>query len=154
MAMKGEIIINNHEGVELEGPRENHSSLVFEFKHEVYLPYDTEENKIQGSRRIGSFSIVKDIDQLTPQLYEIVCQGKLCKEVLITLYKIGEEGEEKPYFIYSLQDARITSVQNYMPSTKYIENENVGHLEKVEFLAKKFEWQYLDGGIMFQEVAF
>ena len=64
MAVKGEIIIKNHEGSELEGPRENNSCLVFEFEHQVYLPYDKEENKIQGSRRISAFSIVKDIDKL------------------------------------------------------------------------------------------
>ena len=61
---KGELIVKNHEGNELEGPREDKSCLVFEFHHEVYLPYDKEENKIQGSRRISAFTIVKDIDKL------------------------------------------------------------------------------------------
>ena len=46
MAMKGEITVQNHEGTQLEGPRENGSSLVFEFDHQVYLPFDKEENKI------------------------------------------------------------------------------------------------------------
>ena len=71
MAMKGELTVKNHEGTQLEGPRENGSSLVFEYEHQVYLPFDSEENKIQGSRRIGSFTLIKDVDQLTPQLYNL-----------------------------------------------------------------------------------
>ena len=154
MAMKGEITIKNHEGTQLEGPRENGSSLVFAFDHKVYLPYDKEENKIQGSRRIDAFTITKDIDQLTPQLYEMVCLGRTCAEVVITLYKINDEGDEKEYFKYTLEDAKIANVENYMPSTKIEENINVGHLETVEFLAKKFLWEFLEGGIMYQETAF
>jgi type VI secretion system secreted protein Hcp len=154
MAMKGEITVQNHEGTQLEGPRENGSSLVFEFTHQVYLPFDQEENRVQGSRRIGAFTVIKDIDKLTPQLYEMVCLGRNCTEVLITLYKINEEGDESPYFAYKLENAKIVSVQNYMPSTKYPENENVGHLEKVEFLAKTFTWEFMEGGVIYTEEAF
>jgi type VI secretion system secreted protein Hcp len=154
MAMKGEITVKNHEGTQLEGPRENGSSLVFEFDHQVYLPFDQEENRVQGSRRIGAFTIIKDIDKLTPQLYEMVCLGRNCQEVLITLYKINDEGDESPYFNYKLENAKIVSVKNFMPSTKYVENENVGHMEKVEFLAKTFTWEFMEGGVIYSEEAF
>ena len=154
MAVKGEIIIKNHEGNVLEGPRENGSSLVFEFNHQVYLPFDKEENKIQGSRRISEFTILKDIDKLSPQLYDIVCNGRKCTEVQIILYRIAAEtGEEEEYFHYILEEAKIVSVENMMPSTKIVENENQGHMEKVKFLAKKFTWKYLDGGIEYQEIS-
>jgi len=152
--MKGEITVQNHEGTALEGPRENGSSLVFEFDHNVYLPFDQEENRVQGSRRIGAFTVIKDIDKLTPQLYEMVCLGRNCKEVIITLYKINEEGDESPYFNYKLENAKIVSVKNFMPSTKYVENENVGHMEKVEFLAKTFTWEFMEGGVIYTEEAF
>ncbi|MFH1197532.1 MAG: type VI secretion system tube protein TssD [bacterium] len=155
MAVKGEIMIWNHEGNQLEGPRENKSSLVFEFNHQVYLPYDKEENKIQGSRRISAFSIVKDIDKLTPQLYDIVCNGRKCTKIQIVLYRIAADtGEEEEYFHYLLEDAKIISVENWMPSTKIEANENIGHLEKVNMLARTFAWKYLDGGIEYQESAF
>lgn len=155
MAVKGELIIKNHEGNQLEGPRGDGSCLIFEFNHEVYLPFDKEENKIQGARRISAFSILKDIDKLTPQLYDIVSNGRKCTEVLIKLYRIAAEtGEEEEYFNYLLKDAKIVSVENWMPTTKLEENENIGHLEKVKFLAKEFTWKYLDGGIEYSEVAF
>ncbi|MDY0082573.1 MAG: type VI secretion system tube protein TssD [Ignavibacteriaceae bacterium] len=155
MAVKGEIVFKNHEGNELKGPRDNGSSLVYEFNHEVYLPYEKEENKIQGSRRINAFNIVKGIDQLTPQLYAICAQGQICKEIKITLYRIGmETGEEEPYFHYTLADAKVVSVQNWMPPTYDPKNENVGHLEKVSMLARTFNWEYIDGGIIYEEKAF
>jgi type VI secretion system secreted protein Hcp len=155
MAVKGEILIKNHEGSELEGPRENKTSLVYEFKHDVYLPYEKEENKIQGSRKITAFEIVKSIDQLTPQLYQIVCNGMLCTEITIWLYRIGmETGEEEKYFVYKLSDAKVVSVENWMPPTYDPKNEGVGHLEKVKMLAKKIEWEFIDGGIVYEEIAF
>ena len=98
MAVKGEIKFKNHEGNELQGPRDNGSSLVYEFGHEVYLPYEKEENKIQGSRKITAFNVVKAIDPLTPQLYQIVCNGQMCKEIEITLYRIGmQTGDGRNY---------------------------------------------------------
>ena len=155
MAMKGEVLVFNHENTQLEGPRENKSSMVFEFEHEVYLPYDREENKIQGSRRVSAFTITKDIDKLTPQLYEIVCKGRTCKKVEIKLYRIAAEGgDEEEYFNYILEDARIISVENLMPSTKVEENENIGHLEKVKFLARSFTWKFLEGGVEYTEISF
>lgn len=154
MAVKGEVVFVNHEGTELEGPGENKSSMVYEFNHEVYLPYEKEENRIQGSRKITAFSLVKAIDQLTPQLYRIVSEGALCKEVRITLYRIGmESGEEEPYFVYTLKDSKIVSVVNWMPPTYDIKNEGVGHLEKVSILARNFEWKFIEGGISYQEEA-
>ena len=154
MAMKGEITVKNHEGTQLEGPRENGSSLVFEFDHQVYLPFDQEENRVQGSRRVGAFTVTKDIDKLTPQLYEMVCLGRNCTEVVVTLYKINEDGDESPYFAYKLENAKIVSVKNFMPTTKDPKNENVGHLEKVEFLAKTFTWEFMEGGVIYTEESF
>jgi len=155
MAVKGEILIKNHEGNVLPGPRENETSLVYEFNHEVYLPYEKEENKIQGSRKITAFEIIKAIDQVTPQLYQIVCKGQMCQGIELTLYRIGmESGEEEKYFKYILNDAKIVSVSNWMPPTYDPANEGVGHLEKVKMLAKEFKWEFIDGGISYMEKAF
>lgn len=155
MAVKGEIMFKNNEGTDLKGPRENGSSLIYEFHHEVYLPYEKEENKIQGSRKITAFEIVKAIDELTPQLYQIVCLGQLCKEIKITLFKIGmETGDEVPYFHYVLKNAKIVSVSDWMPPTYEPINEGVGHLEKVSMLAKEFTWEFIEGGIVYMENAF
>lgn len=138
MAFKGEIYIEGPDGP-VEGPRENGTSLVYEFDFEVYLPYEMETNRIQGSRRITAFNVTKDIDKMTPILYQYCCEGTRLKKVTIVLYKI-KEASETPYFNYILENATIVSVNNSMPTTKKKENENVGHLEKVKFMAEKFTW--------------
>jgi type VI secretion system secreted protein Hcp len=138
MAFKGELYIEGPEG-ELEGPRENKSSNVYAFNHEVYLPFDTEQNIPQGSRRLTAFNLTKDIDKLTPTLYQYCCNGTLLPKVTIVLYKI-KEAMEVPYFNYTLENVRIVSVKNNMPSTKYEENADVGHLEDIQFLAETFTW--------------
>jgi len=152
--MLGEIIVLNEEGTQLEGPREhNKSSMVSEFKHVVDRPYDAEENKLQGTRRIRAFTVVKDIDKLTPQLYKVACLGQNCKEVKIILYRTAKDtGNEEEYFHYILKDAKIISVENYMMSTKDPKTEMLGHQEKVQILAKEFTWKYLEGGVEHTEI--
>lgn len=152
MAVKGEVLFQNDGGTVLPGPRENETCLVYEFTHEVYLPYETEENRIQGSRRVTAYELVKNIDELTPQLYQICCNGATCKEIKVTLFRIAEgSGEEEPYFTYTLKKARIVSVQNWMPATYIAENESVGHLERVKLIAQEIEWEYIAGGIIYTE---
>ena len=152
MAVKGEVLFQDSGGTVLAGPRENETCLVYEFNHEVYLPYETEENKIQGSRRVTAYELVKNIDRVTPQLYQICCNGATCKEIKVTLYRIAEgSGEEEPYFYYTLKNARVVSVLNWMPPTYIIENESIGHLEKVKMIAQEIEWEYIEGGITYVE---
>jgi type VI secretion system Hcp family effector len=136
MAFKGEVIFEGPDG-ELEGPRDNGSSLVFEFNHVVYLPYDTETNQVQGSRRLGEFELTKEIDKVTPILFQLCCEGTTLPKVTIVLYKI-KEASEVPYFNFTLEEARITSVRTLMPTTKQKRNENVGHLEEIKILARSF----------------
>jgi type VI secretion system secreted protein Hcp len=142
MAFKGELFIEGPEG-ELEGPRENFSSLIYQFEHEIYLPCDPETNMVQGSRRIKAFTVTKDIDKLTPTIAQYCCQGATLPKVTIVLFRIKETGStEVPYFNFTLEEARIVQVDTEMPTTKKKENENVGHLEKVQFLAKNFTWNF------------
>lgn len=140
MAFKGEVYVEGPDGA-LEGPRENGTSLVYEYNHEVYLPYEMETNTVQGSRRITAFSLTKDVDKITPILYQYCCEGTKLPKVVIVLYKIIETSEI-PYFNYTLENVTIVSVKNIMPTTKLKVNENVGHLEEVKFMSEKFTWNY------------
>jgi type VI secretion system secreted protein Hcp len=146
MAFKGELFIEGPDG-KLEGPRESMGSLIYEFDHEVYLPFDMETNKVQGSRRLKAISITKDIDKLTPTIAQYCCEGATLPKVTVVLYKIPEDSpSEVPYFNFTLEEARIVQVNTLMPTTKKKENENVGHLEIIKFLGKKFTWNYEPGG--------
>lgn len=138
MAFKGEVLFEGPDG-ELEGPRENSTSLIYEFNHRVYLPYDMETNTVQGSRRLSAFKLTKDIDKITPILYQYCCEGTTLPKITVVLYKI-KQASEVPYFNYIMENARIVSMKNIMPTTKEEKNENVGHIEEVEILAEMFTW--------------
>jgi type VI secretion system secreted protein Hcp len=151
MAVKGEVLFKS-QGATLEGPRENSTSLVYEFNHEVYLPFESEENKIQGSRRLRAFELIKNVDKLTPQLFQIACNGATCEEIIVTLYRIAEgTGEEEPYFQFLLKQARIVQVKPWMPPTYIPENEAIGHLENLKIIAQSITYKYLEGGIEYTE---
>ena len=154
MAIKGEISIKTAQIGELQGPRDNKTSLIYELKHEVSLPSDSEGNVIQGTRRISLFEIVKSIDRITPLLYNIVSTGSTCDEVMVTLYKMADTGMEGKYFQYKLNDATIVCVQNWIPPTYVPESDSIGHLERVKFHAGKITWTYLDGNITHEEKAY
>ncbi|MGE5795383.1 MAG: type VI secretion system tube protein TssD [Ignavibacteria bacterium] len=150
MAIKGEIIFKDHEGNTLKGPRENGSSFIWEFNHEVYLPHNNEDTTVQGFRKITPFEIVKVVDELTPLLYQIVCKGDTCTEILITLFRIAPEtGTEEPYFNITLKDAKIISIGNWMHSAFDPKFESYGHMEKVKMLAREFKWEFIKVGISY-----
>jgi type VI secretion system secreted protein Hcp len=155
MALAGEISFKSDVHGELEGPNENKSSSVWEFSHEVYLPHEGEENRIQGARRIMPIEIIKRIDRITPLLYQIVCEGTICSEIKLTLFNIEEAtGFETAYFNYLLENARIISVKSWMPPLYNIETVTMPNLEKVKILARKVTWEYRDGGISYTDEAF
>ncbi len=156
MAFPCEILIKDQDGNVLKGSshRDNGASLIFEFSHKIYLPYESDNNRIQGSRQITAFEIVKIIDRLTPQLYQIVCTGQICKEIKITLYTISPETRaEEPYFIFTLKNTKIVSVSNWMYTSFDPKYESYGHMEKVEMLAREFTWDYLPDGVIYTEQA-
>lgn len=157
MPMKGELYVQDHEGKQLEGPRDNKSSLIFEFNHEVYLPYDKDENKPTGPRKITAFTVTKEIDKLTPLLYQMVSKGRNSKKIEIRLYRNAPDdgsGELEHYFNYLFEDAKIISVENYMPFAKIKENEDLGHLEKIKFVAREIEWEFKKGNVKYREKTF
>jgi type VI secretion system secreted protein Hcp len=141
MALNGELVIKNHEGTQLEGPRENGSCLVRKASFGVTLPVGY-EGKIQGSRQISGLTISKDIDRLSPQLFEIICLGRTCKEVTLTLFTIDDQGDEKPFFVYRLEEAKIFNISQTMDG------------EGLAFIAKTYTMEFLEGGIIYTETAF
>lgn len=154
MAVKGEISFTSDMHGELEGPRENQTSLIYEFNQKVSLNFEGGEIR-HGSRKIMPFEVVKYIDKVTPLLYQIVGDGIVCPQVKITLFRIEEAtGLEVAYFEVLLEDARIISINIWMPPIYIPDTEEIGHLEKVEIMARKVTWTFLDGGISHMEETF
>ncbi len=107
MAVKGTIQFKDGDGNDLTGPREDGSSLILDFNFGVILPFDA-QGKIQGQRSFAPFTITKEIDQLTPQLAQIICTAARCSTISVFLFRIEPTtGLEKMFFTYLFEDAHI-----------------------------------------------
>ena len=139
--------IRDSEGNQIQGPLEDWGTEIVKFNHKVFIPYEEETNKLLGSRKITAVEATKFVDRLTPKLYEFLCKGQQCKEVKFTFYEIvAETGTLAPYFEFVLQDVNIVSDETKSNDDPYDDD-----LESVEFLAKEYTWEYLEGGIIHQE---
>ena len=155
MAVKGTILFKDAEGNELEGPRLDKSCTVLEFTEQLKLPYDRSSGSVTGSRIYEPFMVLKEIDKLTPFMYQYCAEGKLFKSIVISLYEIAEAtGKETVYFTYTLTNARLVSVENYMPSAFEADKMSVAHLEKISFIPESIEWEHKKGSTMFSDQGF
>jgi len=151
MAVKGTIQFKDGDGNDLTGPREDGSSLILDFNFGVQLPFDT-QGKIQGQRSFVPFTVTKEIDQLTPQLAQIICTAARCSMITVFLFRIEPStGLEKMFFTYVFENAHIVQQTQSMPSATNSSNENIGHLETISFMAERVTWLFSEGNIKFMD---
>ena len=143
MATMGSILFKDDAGDLIRGPREEDgSSFVYEFNAEVTFLSSTTPSVIER-RRVEVFWIVKGIDELTPALLDILENNKRCKEIIVTLYRIGpESGLHEKYFTYSFYDARIVSIRNWMDSVYDPTGAANPHFEKIGIVAREVCWSH------------
>lgn len=155
MAVKGTILFKDEGGNELEGPRLDKSCTVLEFSVQLKLPYDRTSGQVTGSRMYEPFVVVKEIDKITPFMFQYCAQGKLFKSIVISLYEIAEAtGKETVYFTYTLTNARLVSAENYMPSAFEADRMSVAHLEKISIIPESIEWEHKKGSTLFIDEGF
>jgi len=155
MAVKGEIMFKDSEGNDLEGPRPNKSCTVLEFSQKIKLPTDATTGQVTGSRMYEPFMVLKEIDKLTPFMFQYCANGQVFKSVVVSLYEIAEAtGKETVYFKYTLTNARVIEVENLMPSSVESAKLNVAHLERVQMVAESMEWEHVKGSTMYADQGF
>jgi type VI secretion system secreted protein Hcp len=154
MAVKGEILFKDSEGNDLEGPRPNGSCTVLEFAEGIKLPFDQATGQVTGSRLYEPFMVMKEIDKLTPFMFQYCAEGKAFQSIEISLYEIAEAtGKETVYFKYTMSNARLVSVENIMPSAE-LSKMNVSHLERVNIVAESIRWEHIKGKTEFDDQGF
>ena len=151
MAFKCYAFVENQDGP-IEGPLEDGSIEVFEVDAEVYLPYDTELSRPQGSRRINPIKIVFEKGPHSPLLMKTLCEGQTCPEIKINWQTIGDDGSEKTYYSTTLTNAKIVRMREWAPLTKIKEQEHHGHLEEISIVAEEYSWLFEEKGIEYHEV--
>ncbi len=150
MAFKCKAYVENQDGP-VEGSMEDGAILVFEINFEVYLPYDTEQNKATGSRRITPFTMICEKGKQTPMIVKTLCEGQTCPKIQLDWYQIDDSGSESVYFTTVFENAKIIRIKELMPSTKYEISENVGYLDEVSFVSQQYTWTHAPTGVEYTE---
>ena len=155
MAIKGTVLFTDAQGNDLEGPRPDKSCTVWEFENALTLPYDKTSARVTGSRMYEPFFIVKEIDKLTPFMFQYCAEGKLFKSIVISLYEIAEAtGKETVYFTYTLKNALLVSVDNYMPTVTQADKLSIAHLEKIGIMPESIVWEHKKAATIFEDDGF
>lgn len=87
---------------------------VHKINYNVSRNLDSQTGKAHSIRRHQPFSILKSIDCSTPELFQYCTSGKLIPEARIDLYNIDNEGCERNYFSYILENVRIISISPHI----------------------------------------
>jgi len=73
-------------------------------------PTDTWEGTATGRRQFLELRVRKRADTSTPVLYSVLKANELLKSVRLMVFKAGSDLEDLPYFILTVSEARITSM--------------------------------------------
>ena len=123
------------------------SSEVLGFRHNIYIPSDSDTGELMGTRKHDPFVVVKGFCSASPILYKACCSGKSLNEVLIKWYRINSAGGEEEYFRHTLSRAKVVAVRPMVDNVKDKSKQTYGHLEEIHFRYEKIQWSYLDGNI-------
>jgi len=113
--------------------------LVEAFKHDVYIPRDSQSGQTTGERVHGEVTITKVTDRTTPMLYLALVQNEKL-EVEIKWYRATDVGTEH-YFTTKLEEAKIVDIKFYMPNCQDKSLAHFTHLEDISFSYAKITWR-------------
>jgi type VI secretion system secreted protein Hcp len=126
--------------------RENTIEVV-EFNHQVHIPSDRKSGRLTGVRQHRPAVITKAYDKSTPYLYKALTNGEELPSVIVRWYDIDDTGTEVNYFTHTYEQARISDIRSYMPSTKDPTMDQYTHMEDVSFVYESVEWLWEDGAL-------
>ena len=123
------------------------SILVYELQHNVHMPRDPHSALPTGKRVHVPFTIVKQIDESSPKLFQALCTGEHMKNVTLKFYRITKQGTEEHYYTTTLEDAIVVSYHPNIPTTLTSANDPYGHMEVISFTYKKIKMTWEPSGI-------
>lgn len=120
------------------------SSDVFAVEHKIFQPIDSSTGQPSGVRVHTPLIVVKVIDKATPGLHKALTTGENLPQVILRWYRIDPDTRrEAEYYTITLTNARIISVETFMPMSFLPENEAFRHMEKVSFVYEEIEWNWI-----------
>lgn len=148
-ATPGNLTVTDHPGGSLKVGRKD-TSDIFAIEHILIQSFDPvtgfPDDRLPT---FGPLTVVKHIDKATPGLHKALTTGEKIEEVTLDFYRIDPSTRaETKYYVISLVDARVTSIELFMPMTFLPQNESFGHMEKVSFVYRSVQWEWIPDDII------
>jgi type VI secretion system secreted protein Hcp len=103
---------------------------------------------LPNAKRVHSpMTIIKEIDQSSPKIFQALCTGEHLKDVTLKYYRITKQGTEEHYYTVKLEDAIVVSYNPTIPLTLSAENSDYKHMESISFTYKKIKVTWEATGI-------
>ncbi len=142
------LFIGEYPGSSEKEGRED-SSDVFEVEHKLFQPIDTATGQPNGVRMHTPLTVVKVIDKATPGLHKALVTNQSLAKVELRWYRIDPTtGEEVEYYRITLTNARIVSIEPFMPMSFLPENESYRHMERLSLVYEEIEWNWLPESVV------
>jgi type VI secretion system secreted protein Hcp len=116
-----------------------------DFRHQVAIPQTNKEIPRLSAVVHEPLEIVKEIDCSTPKLYRAMVRRESLETIAIEWYRYSPLGQEELYFSITLFNARIVSIDSFMPEGQGYA-EHVRFIEKVRLSYERILWSWGDQG--------
>jgi type VI secretion system secreted protein Hcp len=115
-------------------------------EHNVHSPYDPQTGKNTSRRIHAPFTIIKNIDSVTPIFNKACCNGEQLKEAMIALYRINQNGSEEQYFRYYFNEIKVVNVAPMIHCSM-----GEADCESVSFIYGNIKWEYIEDNIAHED---
>lgn len=135
--VKSDVAIKGREG----------TAEVLAFDYDVSIPSDRNTGALTAVRKHNTATMTKTYDSASPILFDACCRGKTFQRMVLSWYKIADNGSEVEYFRHTLSNVKVVKVRQFMQNVKDPKNDTLGHQEQVCVRFQKIEMSYPDGNI-------
>jgi type VI secretion system secreted protein Hcp len=120
---------------------------VYAIDHEISSPRDIHSGQATGSRQHGAFTITKEVDRSSPQLYQAIATSEAITEVTIEFYRITPEGQEENHYTIKLEKATVHKIKLELPDYSDPNLKLIRERERISFVYGKITWTWHPDGI-------
>lgn len=140
--IKGSVNIEGREG----------SAEIVELMHSVNVPIDTITGQITAKCNHGDYALIKEVDSMSPYLYQGVATGKRYEKAELKFYKIDDAGQEAEYFRTTLEGVRVSEIEPFMLNVKDPTFAKNNPLELFYLSYEKITWHHIDGNVIYTAI--
>lgn len=113
-------------------------SIVQAYSLGAIVPREPQGGQPAGRRVYQPSSITKYVDKASPILWQVLANGELLSEIVLSLWRTSPAGTQEKYFTIKYEDAVLVEGLLEIPNVLDPENAQLGHMETFKFTFRKF----------------